>query len=236
MWGITGGWWWSPLTSRCVAGVHGLMYVQCRGHEEKATGHGLVSSSGGMEGRKQGACQCHQRMQHVCCAAMAAGWARALVTALTPGGSHWKLCIANSHTEGTRGAFHLQAKEGHELDVIRLRQVRQLLAGIAGDLHLPQGTGAQAAQSAAEAAHGNGNGNGVGVQHAHNGNGNGNGNGGGAAYVPVIITGDFNTTPGSLPCKVRSCKRVGMLMPQAGSTLLLPGLSLSDIARWLLCR
>jgi endonuclease/exonuclease/phosphatase family metal-dependent hydrolase len=80
------------------------------------------------------------------------------------------------------------------MDVIRLRQMRQLLAGIAGDLHLPQlAGGPQGGES------GNGNGNGNGVHHLNNGNGNGKG-----SYVPVIITGDFNTTPGSLPCKVRT--------------------------------
>jgi hypothetical protein len=104
----------------------------------------------------------------------------------------------------------MQAKEGRDMDVIRLRQMRQLLAGIAGDMHLPQGE-----QAATEAAHVNGNGNGNGVHHQHNGNGTGGG------YVPVIITGDFNTTPGSLPCKVwRTSQLLGVALV---STLYVPG-------------
>lgn len=97
-----------------------------------------------------------------------------------------------------------QAKEGQDMDLIRLRQMHQLLAGLASDLQLQQ---PQATGLAPLAEH---NGNGIHEDgHSHsNGNGNGNGNGnangtlGGKHLVPIIIAGDFNTTPGSLPCKV----------------------------------
>lgn len=71
--------------------------------------------------------------------------------------------------------------------------MQQLLRGISQDLERLQPHGNNN-------INGNGNGNGNGI-YSSNGNGNGRSHAR-HSHVPVIITGDFNTTPNSSPCQV----------------------------------
>ena len=100
---------------------------------------------------------------------------------------------------------HLKAKEGMEEDERRVHQMRQLLRRLGSMLGPAL---APAVSSNGNSANGYSSGNGTnGSCNGNGANGNGNemgsnGQHGSDSLVPVILTGDFNATPDSAPCKV----------------------------------
>ncbi|KAG2428755.1 hypothetical protein HXX76_011457 [Chlamydomonas incerta] len=114
---------------------------------------------------------------------------------------------------------HLKAKDGAECEDMRYQQAKQLLRNVSGTLERLEKTSQEAAAaaggngSAGSAAHGGGNGsssskaggNGSSNGAGPNGSGSGHAAGGAAAerehLVPVVVTGDFNTLPGSKTCR-----------------------------------
>eukprot|EP00798_Chlamydomonas_sp_ICE-L_P025638 gene25638-11296_t len=81
---------------------------------------------------------------------------------------------------------HLKAKEGEVENVCRVRQVKQLLTALGPVLAPPAGAGAA--------------GSGNGVPESNSSNGSQAASSGLGTVLPVVLTGDFNTTPGSPPC------------------------------------
>ncbi|KAG2449617.1 hypothetical protein HYH02_005150 [Chlamydomonas schloesseri] len=114
---------------------------------------------------------------------------------------------------------HLKAKDGAECEDMRYQQAKQLLRNVSGTLERLEKVSQEAAGATGRngsAAHsggkggssktgGNGSSNGAGK----NGTGSGNAASGPAAaaavskdhLVPVLVTGDFNTLPGSKTCR-----------------------------------
>ncbi|KAG2495540.1 hypothetical protein HYH03_006483 [Edaphochlamys debaryana] len=118
---------------------------------------------------------------------------------------------------------HLKAKDGAECEELRFQQAQQLLRNIAATLDRLQGEGqaqglagpsngsgpkpgpASAGSNGAGASNGNGSGAGTGAG-SNGAAAAAKGGGGGAppgrrCVVPVVVTGDFNTLPGSKTCR-----------------------------------
>ncbi|KXZ50586.1 hypothetical protein GPECTOR_16g761 [Gonium pectorale] len=118
---------------------------------------------------------------------------------------------------------HLKAKDGAECEDMRYQQARQLLHNVSDTVRRLQrqhnGSGSNGSHGAAEAGSpGNGaagslNGNGGPAAEVHGGSDLRSGGAGDAELcgVPVVVTGDFNTMPGSKTCEAFRRHPLGLM-------------------------